>query len=232
MVCSVAGKELRTLWCSPVPFVVGVLFHVVLGLLYVDQLAARRQALVQPLFPVAGFLLLAIAPVLAMRSVADEARTGTLELLEAIPVRASALVAGKWIGCWITSLGVVVPAVVVVPLLRLMAQPDTGPAISGFVGLALLSAALTAIGVLASALTSSQPVAAMTGISVSLVLWFAHVGGGSLSVGGVFDALSISERLRQFAGGVIDASDVVFFVVLSGAALVVATVAVTGRRLR
>ncbi|GAC1596875.1 MAG: hypothetical protein NVS3B21_21020 [Acidimicrobiales bacterium] len=232
MIRVVAGKELRTLWCTPVPFVVGALFHLVVAVLFVNQIEARRQALVQPLFPIAGFLLLAMVPVIAMRSLAEEERSGTLDLLEVAPVTATSIVVGKWLGCWLTVLAVVLPVALVVPLLELLGRPDIGPATSGFIGLAFFTAALTGIGVLASSLTTSQPVAAMVGLSISLVLWFAHVGSSSLSAGGVLDALSISERLRQFAGGVIDSSDVVFFTILAAASLVAATVVVSGRRLR
>ena len=85
---------------------------------------------------------------------------------------------------------------------------------------------------MASSLTTAQPVAAMVAFFCSLLLWFAHVGSESLSSGAVLDRLSISERLRSFAGGVIDTSDVAFFVLLAGAALVVAVASIDGRRLR
>ena len=58
---AVAAKDLEVLWASPVPWVAGAVFHVALGLLYVSELQARRQALIQPLFPLAGFLLLSPA---------------------------------------------------------------------------------------------------------------------------------------------------------------------------
>ena len=232
MTRAVVGKELRVLWASPVPYVVGALLQPVLGLLYVDQLAARRQALFQPAVPIAGFLLLALTPLVCMRAVAEEARSGTLELLLAVPVAGRPLVVGKWLAAWITVLVVLAPVVLFVLLLEWFGNPDLGPVLSGLVGLALLAGALAALGVLASSLTSAQPVAAMTAFFVSLLLWFAHVRAEALSVGGVMDRLSISERLRGFAGGVVDTSDVAFFVLLAAAALTLAAAAVDGRRLR
>ena len=104
--------------------------------------------------------------------------------------------------------------------------------VSGFVGLVLFCAALTSIGVLASTLTSSQPVAAVVALFVTLILWFAHVGSGTLAVGPLLAHLSISERLRSFAGGVIDSADVAFLVVVTAAGLLVAMLAVDARRLR
>jgi hypothetical protein len=83
MTQAVIRKDLVVLWSSPIPYVVGALFHLALGMLFVDQLAVRRQAVIQPLFPLAGFLLLVMAPLLTMRSFAEEARTGTLDVLQA-----------------------------------------------------------------------------------------------------------------------------------------------------
>lgn len=229
---AVVAKELAVLWLSPVPYVVGALFHIVLSVLFLNQLEIREQALTQPLFPVAGFLLLITVPVLCMRSVADEARTGTLEVLLAVPVRARSLVAGKWLACWMTALAVVAPAALFPVLLSWWGDPDRGPVIAGFLGLALLSGALAGLGVLASSLTSSQPVAAMVAFFIALLLWFSQVGSESLSAGSVLAHFSLSERLHAFAGGVVDSGDVAFFVALAAAALVGATTAVESRRLR
>ncbi|HUQ39680.1 MAG TPA: ABC transporter permease [Acidimicrobiales bacterium] len=229
---AVVRKELAVLWLSPVPYVVTALFHVVVSILFLNQLEIREQALTQPLIPVAGFLLLVTVPVLCMRSLAEEARTGSLEVLLAIPVRARTLVAGKWLACWVTALALIAPAALFPVLLSWWGDPDRGPVIAGFIGLALLGAALAAIGVLASSLTTSQPVAAMVGFFVALLLWFSHVGSDTLSAGSLLAHFSLSERLRAFAGGVVDTSDVAFFVSLAAAALVVATTVVEGRRLR
>lgn len=230
MIRAITGKDLKVMWASPIPYVVAALFHLVLGLLYVDDLRTRNQALSQPLFPVAGFLLLALVPLLCMRTVAEEARTGSLDLLEAMGVRPRAVIAGKWLAAWLTTLAVLAPALLWVVLLEWFGNPDTGPIIAGFVGLALFAAALCGLGVLASSITSSLPVAAVVSFFVSLLFWFAHVGSDSTK--GMLGALSLSERLRAFAGGVIDSSDVGFLVIVTVGALVLAGTALAGRRLR
>jgi ABC-2 type transport system permease protein len=225
-------KDLRTTWASPVPYVAGAALQAALGLLVVDQLAARDQAVLQPLFPLAGFLLLLVAPVVTMRSLAEEARTGTLDQLLAVPLRAGTLVAGKWLAAWATTVALMAPAGLFVVLTALWGDPDDGPAIAGFVGLALLAAAATAVGVLASAATESQPIAAMAALFAGVVAWFAHVGDPAVGDAGLLAGLSFSERLRLFAGGAIDSGDVVFFVAVTVAALVVAAAVVDLRRLR
>jgi len=227
-----AGKDLRVLWTSPIPYVVAALFHAVVAVLYVSQLEDRRQALMQPFFPIAGFMLVVLVPVLAMRTLAEEARAGTLDLLLAVPVATRPLVAGKWLATWATSLAVLAPAALFAPILRWFGHPDSGPIVTGFAGLVLLTAALTGIGVLASSLTASQPVAAMVALFVSLALWFAHRGTASAGVAGVLARFSTSDRLRSFAGGAVHTADVGFFVAVAAGALVLAAAAVDSRRLR
>jgi ABC-2 type transport system permease protein len=117
-------------------------------------------------------------------------------------------------------------------LLSLYGSPDIGPIVTGCIGLVLLGAAIGAVGVLTSALTASQPLAAIGGLFAVLVLWFAHTGSDAVAVGGFLGSLSLSERLRSFAGGVIDLSDVVFFVSVVVLSLAAARVAVESRRWR
>jgi hypothetical protein len=81
-------------------------------------------------------------------------------------------------------------------------------------------------------LTASQPLAAIGGLFAVVVLWFAHAGADAVAVGGFLGGLSISERLRSFAGGVLDLSDIVFFISIVAVTLAASVVAVESRRLR
>ena len=232
MIGAVAGKDLRTLWTSPVPYVVGAVFQAAAGLLMVDQLATRDQAVLQPLFPLAGFLLLLVVPALTMRSFAEEARTGTLDQLLAVPLSPGPLVVAKWLAAWVTTVVLAAPLTLFAGVAALWGDPDDGPVIAGFLGLALLAAVACAVGVLASACTESQPIAAMAALFACVVVWFAHAGDPALGDAGLLASLSLSERLRLFAGGAIDTGDLVFFVTATVAALLAATSAVDLRRLR
>lgn len=232
MTAAILRKELKVLWASPLPYVLGTAFNATLGVLGWSQISERGQAVFQPLVPIAGLLLIVVAPVLASRTFAEEIRSGTLELLLAIPVARRSLVAGKYSALVLTLIALASPIALFALLLSLYGSPDLGPIVSGTIGLVLLCAVLAAIGVLASALTSSQPVAAIGGLFVALLLWFAHTGSEGLPIGGFLGAFSISERLRGFAGGVVDAGDVAFFLGASIVALAATSVAVESRRLR
>lgn len=227
---AILGKDLAVLWASPVPYVGGAALQAVLGILVVDQLQTRSQAVLQPLFPIAGLLLLLLVPLLTMRTFAEEARSGTLDLLLAVPVPARPLVVGKWLAAWGTAVVLLAPALLLAGLVSLWGDPDLGPVASGFLGLALLAGAVSALGTLASTLTSSQPVAATAAAFLALALWFAGgVGSGARTV---LSRLSLSERLRLFASGAVDVGDAAFFAFVSAACLVLAVAVVEARRLR
>ena len=126
----------------------------------------------------------------------------------------------------------VMPTGVLVAIVRWLGHPDRGPVIAGYVGLALLAATVTGVGVLASSLTSSQPVAAMVAVFGLLLLWFSNVGSETLNAGDLLAHFSLSERLRSFAGGAIDTSDVAFLVAAVVVTLAMTALVVDSRRLR
>ena len=231
MTFAVLRKELKVLWASPLPYVLGAVFHATLGVLAWSQVASRGQAVFQPMVPIAGLLLLLVAPILASRTFAEEIRSGTLELLLAIPVRLPALVLGKYLAVVVTLVALLAPVGVFTFLLTLYGDPDAGPIVTGLVGLLLLCKALAAIGVAGSSLTRSQPLAAIGALFAVLLLWFAHTGSEAVA-GGFFGTLSISERLRSFAGGVIDLGDLAFFVSIVLVALAATAAALNARRYR
>lgn len=232
MTRAVLRKELTALWASPLPYVIGAAFHAVLGVLAVNQLEVRGQAVLQPVVPLAGFLLLFVSPVLAMRTFSEELRTGSLDVLVAAGVPAWPLVVGKWLAVWLTGVALLIPLGALAVLVAMWGTPDWGPVITGAAGLTLLAAVLAGVGVLASSLTQAQPVAAAAAIFGVLVLWFAHVGSSVVTTGTVLASLSFSERLRTFAGGAIDTADVSFFVAATAETMVLAAMAVDLRRLR
>jgi ABC-2 type transport system permease protein len=182
-------------------------------------------------------LFLLGTPAITMRLLAEEQRMGTIELLLTAPVRDYELVVGKWLGGWLFLLTIIAVTLIFPFVLNLMVEPgiDQGPLITGYLGLLLLSAALVAIGVAISALFSNQIAAFFTTLGVLLVLWLismpsqeAGVSGGSL-----LSYLDITEHFyATLYRGIIDLSDVVYFLSLTALALFLASVVVEMRRWR
>lgn len=223
-------KELVTLWTSPVPYVVGALLNIAVGVLFVDALRAREQAVFQPLVPIVGFLVLALAPALTMRTVAEEVRSGTLDVLLVSGARPARLLLAKWLAAFATLLVTMAPLGVHAALLQWWGQPDTAPMLTGAAGLVLLAGAAIAVGVCASSLTSSLPVAALGAFVVTLLGWFLQPAPASVALQRLSARLSISERVRGFAGGAIDTGSISFFVVVMAVCFAIARLAVGGHR--
>ena len=219
-----ARKDLRALAVSPIPYVAAALFHLGFGLLYVDQLAARGQAALQPIVPLAGFLLLAVCSLVTMRSVADERRSGTLDILRSMGVRSVPMVVGKWLAATAVCWAILAPIAVAIWLVSWWGNPDPGVGLASAVTLAVLAGTACAIGVLASAATASQPVAASISFFVLALGWFASRAPGALAASPVA-RLSLSDRARSGASGVLDAADLGFIAMVALGALCLASVA-------
>ncbi|MEM7542231.1 MAG: ABC transporter permease [Pseudomonadota bacterium] len=217
-------KELRSLFRSPIAYIVVAVFLAVLGYTFSSVLYLTRvPTFVHTVFQSAN-LLLVVVPILTMRSFAEERRSATFELLITAPVPSYQLVLAKFVGAYITVAALIGTTVVFPLTLAWLGAPDWGPILSGYLGLLGLSSVLVAIGICASAATTHQAIAAVSAIGVSLLLWMA----GTLAVllPDPFDhlplALSLHGHLRPFATGLIYLSDLGFFVLATMIALVLA----------
>jgi ABC-2 type transport system permease protein len=185
-------------------------------------------------------LSLLVVPVVTMRLVAEERRSGTLEMLITLPVRDSDVVIGKYLG----ALGLVL-----VLVLATLAYPigmfkwpwslgplDMGPVVSGYIGLLLFSAAAVAIGLLVSSFADSQAVAFFITFFILAALWFfddlSRFAGtlGWTNLASALQYVSFQSRLSGFWRGLIDIKDVVYFVSVTVLSLLVAFRALERRR--
>ncbi len=237
---TIARREFRSYFDSPLAYVVICLSFLALGLMFFMYRGGFWQvdrASLQTMFDYVPFgLSCLVVPVVTMRLVAEEKRSGTLEMLITLPVKDSDVILGKYFG----ALGLVL-----ILVLATLAYPigmfkfpwvlgslDYGPIMTGYLGLILFSAAATAIGLLISALTESQAVAFFITFFVLVLLWFlgtaAETQPGML--GSVLAYVSFQSRLQGFSRGLIDTRDVVFFVSITVIALVVAFRALERRK--
>jgi ABC-2 type transport system permease protein len=242
---TIAKREFRSYFDSPLAYVVICLSFFALGLMYFMLNGGFWQAdrsSVERLFEYAPMgLSFLVIPVVTMRLIAEERRSGTLEMLITLPVKDSDVVLGKYLG----ALGLVlvlVFATVVYPI-GIFKTPwnlgplDVGPVISGYLGLILFSAAAVSIGLLVSSFAESQAVAFFITFFVLAALWFFDNAAQSLSAGGGFVPLaavlqyvSFQTRLSGFWRGLIDARDVVYFISVTVLALLVAFRALERRK--
>jgi ABC-2 type transport system permease protein len=236
----VAGKELRSYFVSPVAYVIVAFWLVATGYFFTGSVVLGQEADLRSLFGVVTIFLLLISPALTMRLLAEESRTGTLELLLTAPVKDWSVVLGKFIaamGLFATMIGVTL----VYPLLLVLfsngnplSVPDWGPVWSGYLGLFLMGSVFVAIGLLASALTSNQMVSAVIAFVLLLLLYVVSQMSGAVStgLGDFLRKISVSERFDPFQRGIVDLRDIVFFVSLTALVLFLTVQIVEARRYR
>lgn len=238
---TIAGKELRQIFISPIAYVVAFMVFVIVGIIFYGtvlsaaymQSAPSIQTVVGPLTTI----LLFVTPAITMRSISEESKTGTLETLLTAPVRDWEVVVGKWLGAFAFVLLILALTWVFPAILNLLVEPgiDQGLLITNYLGLAFVVAASLAIGVACSSLFSNQIAAFFATLAILLALFMlgfpASAMGGS--GGGLLSYLDMSEHFyRTFFSGTIELKDIVYFLSLTSFALLLGSLSVEARRWR
>jgi ABC-2 type transport system permease protein len=222
---AIARREFRGYFDSPIAYVVICLSLFMVGAVFFFRgqggFWQLGRATLEGLFQwIPRGLSWLVIPVITMRLVAEEKRSGTLELLITLPVKDAEVILGKFFGAWGLVL-VLIAATGLYPIMMFAGVPwnlgalDSGPIASGYLGLMLYSGAAVALGLFVSSLTESQIVAFFV---TFVVLLFLHLLGSELTVDilpGSFDRaimlISFDSRLADFSRGMINTADVLYF---------------------
>jgi ABC-2 type transport system permease protein len=231
---TIAKRELGAYFKSPVAYIVLTAFVAINLFLFFDSFFLAGSASLESFFGGMPFLFLFFGPAMSMRLLAEERGSGTIELLLTMPVRDSEVVIGKFLaalGLFLVGLGLTLPVVYTVAELGPL---DVGATLAGYVGAAFLGATYLAVGLFASALTKNQIVAFIVGLAICLGLYLLGVffqGGGS-TVGPVLQYLSPAFHFQKIARGVIELKNVVYYLSLIAALLLLATQVLESRKWR
>lgn len=171
-------------------------------------------------FNLAPWVLLLMVPTITMRSFADEFKSGSFELLRTLPLTPAHLVWGKFFGAILITFCAVIPSLIYavsVQQLSVTGGIDIGATVGSYIGLLLLGAVFTAIGICTSSFTSNTVVAFITGAFVCFLLYNGFDAISKLSVfsGGLdyyLEMLGISFHYRSMSRGVIRISDLIYFI--------------------
>lgn len=232
---SLFRREIAAYFLSPVSYIVWAVFLIASGYLFATSLRDGRQATMSGTFSQMALLLVFITPLTTMHLIAEELRLGTLEVLLSDPVAEKTIVAAKFGAAWLFILIVFVPTLAYPLVLAFTGQPDPGPVTAGYIGLALLGGLFAAVGLLASALSSSQFAAAAMSFTVLLLFWALGRAADALgpgTLGDVLAYLSAFSRFAAFRRGVVDTRTVIYCLSLTALCLLVATRLLQLRRLK
>jgi ABC-2 type transport system permease protein len=241
---TIAKREYKLYFMSPVAYVVAFLFLIWIGrIYYLNMKDAIQQAMYQPYVPTATvaigpmiLILVFTLPAITMRLLAEEQRSGTIELLLTAPLRDWDVVVGKWLGAFFFMLTLLAITWIYPIVLNMMTTPgiDQGLLVSGYLGVILLIASLLAIGVAISSLFSNQVVAFFVGLGVALVLILVQPSSSG-SVGTWSDIvtyINYLDHFNNFYQGVIDLKDVVYYLSVTALGLFAGSMFVESRRWR
>lgn len=219
------GREVRAYFSSPVAYVVLGIFLFLYGLyfygeleIFLDPRGAQahtvnvNQDMIRWLFNTTAVIVMFVLPLVTMRSFSEELRSGTIELLFTSPLTDNQLVLGKFFGALTLYVVMLGATSLHMGLLFYFGDPEWQPIAVGYLGLLLLGAAYIAFGLVFSSMTKNQVVAGSLSFSVFLFLYLIEIAqnwGGLAQT--LVPYLSVGRHLEEFAKGVIDTRDVVYY---------------------
>jgi ABC-2 type transport system permease protein len=219
---SVCKKELRQFFSSLTGYIAIIVFLLVNGLMlfvFENNILDFGYATLDRFFELAPWVLLLLIPAITMRSLSDEFKTGTFELLQTRPLTRWQIVTGKYLGSLVVVLIALLPTIVYYFSIQQLSSTegiDTGATIGSYIGLFFLAAVFTAIGICSSSFTTNSVVAFIISLIGCALLYYG------------FDAISklpalsngpdyyvamagIDFHYQSISRGVIDTRDIIYF---------------------
>ena len=228
----IAKRDLGSFFNSPIFYIVTTVFLIIYSFIFFNILnffsfqsfqAGQFQAMgmnlnlnemvVEPSLQNMSVILLMIIPIITMRSFADEKKMKTFRLLLSSPVHLREIILGKFLACMIVVAVMILLSSYSVGFLFLLGEPELGPVVTGYLGVLLMAGCFVSVGIFASSLTDNQIVAAVLTFGFSLFMWV--IGWGAQAAGSttgqVLQYLSIVDHLDRFLKGLVDTSDLVYY---------------------
>ncbi len=229
MAFTIAGRELRSLFISPLAWSILAVVQLILAYMFLIQLEGYMavqarllgvegapgvtELVVAPVLYNASIVLLMVVPMLTMRLVSEERRAQTLSLLFSAPLSMSEIVLGKFLGV-MGFLLIMVLMIVLMPLSLLVGGSiDLGMLLAGVLGLVLLLASFAALGLFMSTLTEQPTIAAVSTFAVLLLLWIINAASNADlgQTSELFTYLSLVQHFESLLRGVFDSADVIYY---------------------
>lgn len=228
-------KELKSYFASPIAYVVITMFLILTGYFFynsfalfstisfqatVNPMLAKQvgllnitESVVRPLFGNISVILLLMVPLLTMRLFSEEKKSGTIELLLTYPVTDMQVLLGKFLSC-MAIFAIMIALTVLYPVLLIVfGQPETGPILTGYIGLFFVGASFVSLGIFASSLTENQIIAATVAFGLLLLFWMISFSASlaGQTFGDILSYISITTHFEGFAKGVVDTEDIVYY---------------------
>jgi len=218
-------KEINEFFSTITGYIVVVVFLLAIGLfmwVFPGQynVLDSGYASLNTLFTLAPWIFLFLVPAVTMRMIADEKKTGTMELLLTRPISDLQIVVSKYLASLILVLLALLPTLIYYYSVYQLGNPpgnlDAGGTIGSYIGLFFLAAIYAAIGIFASSITSNQIVAFIMALLTSFIFYMGFDLLSSMWIFGGIETfimdLGINAHYRSMSRGVIDTRDIVYFI--------------------
>ncbi len=230
MIINVARKELKSMFASPMGWVILSVLMFAFGTQYLNAVndyfavmsgsmrPAERtgvtQFVGQSVYGLASFIMLFAVPLLSMRLIAEERRSQTLPFLFSAPISLTEIVAGKFLGL-VAFLSVLIIFIAgMLSTLNIWSDVDFGFLVANSIGLLLMVASFSALGLYFSSLTQQPVIAAMlTFVALFALMMLDRFFAGD--PGNVLANLSLTRHFQSFSGGLIDTADITYFLLFT-----------------
>ncbi len=227
---TIAEKELRSYFASPIAYVIIGLFALLFGwffYVYLTFFVQRstgmaqfgggatniNQDMIRYVLMNSAVIILFVMPMITMRTYAEEKRSGTIELLLTSPLTDVQIILGKFLGAMGLYASMLLVTLLYMSILFVYGNPEWRPIAAGYLGLLLMGGCFISVGLLISSMTKNQIVAGVLTFAVFLMLWVVNwIGDQSGPVTrAIVNYLSIVDHFDDFARGIIDTKHVVYY---------------------
>ncbi len=231
MVFTLAQRELRTLFVSPMAWTIMAITQLILAFIFLalvegyivnqpqlmmlENVPGVTERIIAPLYGATAWIFMMVVPLLTMRIISEERRNHSLTLLLSAPVSMTEIIIGKFFGIMLFLL-LMTSLLSLMPLSLLLAgNLDAGHFLSILIALVLLIASFSALGLYLSTLTEQPIVAAIGTYGALLLLWIIDIGSNSvenIEASGLLSYLSMLRHFDALARGIFSSVDVVYFI--------------------
>lgn len=227
-------REVESLFFSPLAYIVLFVFLVLNGFSFVFALRTADGVVSDTIAvffgdgPLFWLSLMVVPPLVTMRLVAEERRSGLLEMTLTAPVRDGEVVLAKFLGALVFQAFLWAPTLVYIAIIRNYgALPDTGQVVTAYLGIACVTALLTAVGLLYSTLTNNQIVAAVASLTTNLLIllvpWLAEISRYTILSRVLEPTSLLGHFASSFGRGVLDSGVLAFYAAATAGLLVLCT---------
>ena len=212
-------REIQSFFNIPMAYIFLVIFAIVSGYFFTNTFFLFGQSDLRVLFDMIPLVYLFFIPAVSMGLIARENNIGTMETISTMPLNTYEFVIGKFLaGLSLIMLGLFATSIHFITLVAVGTNVDYGAIFSGYLGLALMGATFTSIGIYASSVTENQVVAFIIGVFLVLVFYMLDktLVFAPQSIVGIIQFLAVDYHLSNISRGVIDSRNIIYFLSMIG----------------